>query len=156
MLHSCSLAEEPRAGCVRPRRCVPMGQIKPWQIVLIVVAVAVCGVSVGMTMFGGERIKLGDRIEMADVVTGDRYWIDVSGNRRGTFPAKHPETGMRTLVRIHESDDGNWVSDEISAAAGMLEGSGQDPRELFQAVESFQNGTIRISQADPKKYIPGG
>ena len=46
-----------------------MGQIKPWQIVLIVVAVAVCGVSVGMTMFGAERIKLGDRIEMADVVT---------------------------------------------------------------------------------------
>ncbi|MFG0307276.1 MAG: hypothetical protein ACF8Q5_13785 [Phycisphaerales bacterium JB040] len=133
-----------------------MGQVKPWQIVLIVVAVVVCGVSVGMTMFGGEPIALGDRIEMADVVTGDRYWIDVSGNRRGTFPAKHPETGMRTLVRIHEQEDGTWSSDEIGAAAGMLEGSGKDPRELFEAVESFQNGTIRVSQADPKKYVPGG
>jgi|GEM_PF-1136298 len=133
-----------------------MGQVKPWQIVLIVLALIVCGVSVGMTMFGGGGPRMGDRIEMVDLVSGDRYWIDVSGKRRGTFPAKHPETGLRTLVRIHEQDDGSWTSGEIAASAAQVESTGADPRELFQAVESFENGVVRPNAAEPVEYVPGG
>lgn len=133
-----------------------MGKVKPWQIVLIVLAVVVCGVSVGMTMFGGGGPRLGDRIEMVDLVTGDRYWIDVSGNRRGTFPAKHPETGMRTLVRIHAQEDGTWTSGEIAAAAAQVESTGVDPREVFEAVESYETGVVRPNEADPIEYVPGG
>ncbi|MFT5424899.1 MAG: hypothetical protein ACI89L_002702, partial [Phycisphaerales bacterium] len=81
-----------------------MGQMKPWQLILIVVAVLVCTGSVAMYMFGGQKIQMGTRIDMVDLATGDRWWIDVSGDRRGTFPAKHPETGDRTLVRAHEED----------------------------------------------------
>ena len=133
-----------------------MGQAKPWQIVLIVIAVIGSAGSVAWTLMSRDSIQFGNRIEMVDLVTGDRYWIDVSGDRRGTFPAKHPETQQRTLVRIQEDDNGVWKSFEIRSAAAQIRGSGQNPQELFQAVESFETGVIRVSDAEPKQYRPGG
>jgi len=126
-----------------------MGQMKPWQLILIVVAGLVFAGSVGLYMFGGQKIRMGTRIEMVDLATGDRWWIDVSGDRRGTFPAKHPETGERTLVRAFE-EDGVWKSQEIGAAANFVD------RSKLTAVESFDQGTLRISDAPLKQYKPGG
>ena len=128
-----------------------MGQMKPWQLVLIVVAALVFAGSIAYTMFGGQKIRMGTRIELVDLVTGDRWWIDVSGNKRGTFPAKHPETGERTLARIHEEDDG-WRVDgnDIAAVVTFVD------RSKLTAVESFDQGTVNFSDASEKQYRPGG
>lgn len=126
-----------------------MGQMKPWQLILIVIGVLVCAGSVAMYAFGGQKIQMGTRIEMVDLATGDRWWIDVRGDRRGTFPAKHPETGERTLVRVYE-DGGVWKTDELAAAVNFVD------RSKLMAVESFDQGTLIISDAAEQEFKPGG
>lgn len=126
-----------------------MGQMKPWQLILIVIGLLVCTGSVAMYVFGSPKVQTGTRIDLVDLATGDRWWIDVRGDRRGTFPAKHPETGERTLVRVYE-DGGVWKSNEIGAAVNFVD------RSKLVAVESFDQGTLKISDAAEKQFKPGG
>ena len=48
-----------------------MGSLKPWQLVLVIIAVLVLAVSLWMTVFSGSRVDFGDRVYMVDVATGD-------------------------------------------------------------------------------------
>ncbi|MFT5424981.1 MAG: hypothetical protein ACI89L_002784, partial [Phycisphaerales bacterium] len=45
---------------------------------------------------------------------------------------------------------GVWVSTEIAAAMSFVD------RSKLTAVESFDQGTLRISDASVKQYKPGG
>lgn len=83
-----------------------LDQIKPWQIVLFVVAVVVVGASAYFT-FGRGGPGLSHNLMLLDVKTGQIYTIDTSG-KSVPIPARSPETGERTLYPVTKSEEGEW------------------------------------------------
>lgn len=83
-----------------------MGSARPWQIILFVLALLVLSGGLFLSCRGG--VHLADSILMVDVKTGDRFRFDTSGRKGVGVPAKHPDTGIRTLLPIIERD-GNWL-----------------------------------------------
>lgn len=84
-----------------------MGDAKPWQIILIVVAVVGVGFSVWRFGFG-DRVVQSDHVTTMCVVTGEIYEIRLGKAKGLMLPAKHPETGERTLFPA-EQQGGKWV-----------------------------------------------
>ena len=78
------------------------GNLKPWQIVLFVAAVAALGWSV-WNVLGRDRITQADEIVMVDVNTGELFVKDTS--RAIVMPAAHPDTGAYSLVPVFRDED---------------------------------------------------
>lgn len=99
-----------------------MGQLKPWQMVLIVVAVVVLGASIAWQVFGRERVDKADSVLLMDVATGDLYRVDVRGSRGVAIPARHPDNGERTLIPVIRDDDGVWtITERYRSAVERME-----------------------------------
>lgn len=81
-----------------------MDGLKPWQIVLLVVAVLVLAGSLWLT-FSGSGPDFGSRVYMVDVVSGELFVADTEKQRGMVLPAKHPETGERTLLPVEIGED---------------------------------------------------
>ncbi|MEL7473916.1 MAG: hypothetical protein AAGK04_11420 [Planctomycetota bacterium] len=82
-----------------------MGSVKPWQVLLFVAAIASLAYA-AWNALSGEKVELAQTINLVDVHTGELFEVDVS--RRGmVIPAKHPETGERTLLGVR-LEDGEW------------------------------------------------
>ena len=81
-----------------------MDNIKPWQIVLFIVAFAAVGFSVWKFGFSNS-IPTTDGYLTVDIMTGQRYDIKKGKARGVPLPAKHPETGERTLYPINPVSD---------------------------------------------------
>ena len=92
-----------------------MGELKPWQIVLMIVAVLVLAGSLWMTL-GGRSVPNPNQIIVADVETGELFSIDTSGSKLALLPARHPETGEKTLYPVQKNDDGEWVITRLLAS----------------------------------------
>ena len=83
-----------------------MDNIKPWQIILFVVALVVLGFSVWKFAFTSDVPKTTGYLTV-DIMTGQLYDIRKGKARGVPLPAKHPETGDRTLYPV------NLVSDLV-------------------------------------------
>jgi len=85
-----------------------MGQAKPWQIVLMIVAgVALC-VSLYFSL-RSDGLKLDNSVTMADVATGEVYHLPIGKGPGGaTIPGRNPKTGETTLMPIVQ-ENGKWV-----------------------------------------------
>jgi hypothetical protein len=79
--------------------------LKPWHIVLFVVAVG--GLAAGVYFsVGSDRPQLRHSVLMADVVTGELFRVDTS---KGIFiPAVNPDTGKPSLFPAEKGEDGSW------------------------------------------------
>lgn len=89
-----------------------MGDAKPWQIILIVVAVVGVGFSVWRFGFAsqGDRHLLADSIVMIDVNTGELFEFSLRGRRGVMVPASNPQTGLEALLPVFQSEtDGGWM-----------------------------------------------
>jgi hypothetical protein len=84
-----------------------MGSLKPWQLVLVIVAALVLAVSLWMTLSGSDVPRPGE-ITVADVETGELFVMDTSGKKIALLPATNPDTGNRTLFPVRKEDDGSW------------------------------------------------
>ena len=84
-----------------------MEKIKPWQIILIVLAVGVFGFSAWRFISGGSIPKTSGYITV-DIMTGQLYDIQKGKARGVPLPAKNPETGVRTLYPAHQVEDLSW------------------------------------------------
>ena len=105
-----------------------MGQVKPWQIVLMVAAVVAMAASAYFTL-GGSGIKLEDEVLLVDITTGDLYAFPTGGHRAIVCPAKNPDTGKIALFRVFKNGEGAWaVSSRDLGALGMVEG---EPKALL-------------------------
>jgi len=119
-----------------------MNDIKPWQIVLIIVAVGVLAFT-AFRMMGQEKIKGANGLMTVDVMTGQMYMVQKGKARGIVYPVKHPETGDRTLYPIvQEADSDIW---EISPR--MQEGIPKKIREQSKVLGS--GGQIEILDSDP-------
>lgn len=82
-----------------------MGSLKPWQLVLVIVAALVLAVSLWISL-SGDKVDFGDRVYMVDVESGTIYYANTGGRRGVIIPAKSPRTGNRTLVPVQIDDEG--------------------------------------------------
>lgn len=122
-----------------------MGSVRPWHYILFGAALIALVLGLWLSMRGG--VHLADELIMVDVKTGDRFRFDVSGNRGVTVPAKHPDTGQRTLLPVVQTD-GRWViSERYRGALGDLEPSTDNVRMSTFEV-TFSDAGIRSGRKE--------
>lgn len=86
-----------------------MNEIKPWQIVLIIVAVMVLAFS-GYRMMGSGVVKGPSGQMTVDVLTGQLYMLKKGKARGIMYPAKNPDTGDRTLFPVVQDEGSDeWI-----------------------------------------------
>lgn len=121
-----------------------MGDAKPWQIVLIVVAVVGLGFSVWKFGFN-KGPELPNSVMLVDVKTGNLFELQLSGRKAAIYPEKHPETGEHTLMPVRKQDDGTWQI--ISRMLPAL----QDVQGGTPAVTDPRSGTVSITDGRPRR-----
>lgn len=85
-----------------------MDNIKPWQIILLVAAVAVLGFSVVRYGLGSNPAdELASSLTLVDVETGQLYTASIKGPRSLLIPAPRPDSQDTALIPVFE-EDGNW------------------------------------------------
>lgn len=99
-----------------------MENVKPWQIILMVVAFAVLGFSVFRFGFGGSiESQMADEMMLMDVQTGQLYVRDLSGRKAFIIPDRNPDTHKIALLPVYE-EDGEWfLEDRYSGAIEQVE-----------------------------------
>lgn len=121
-----------------------MGEIKPWQWVVVVAAVLMIGYT-AFSFLTSTRIPNPGSIMVADIETGEMFSIDTSGKKMAILPAFNPDTGTKTLYPVRQDDEGRWVVTPLMA--GMLaeyEGEGA-------ALESPQSRVVRVVEGSPRR-----
>ena len=89
-----------------------MENVKPWQIILIVIAFAVLGFSVLKFGIGGSvEGQMANEMMLIDVQTGQLYIRDISGKRAFIIPDRNPDTRKIALIPVYE-EDGEWFLEE--------------------------------------------
>jgi hypothetical protein len=122
-----------------------MDNIKPWQIILFVAAIGVLGFSVWKFGFSSS-VPVTDGYLTIDVKTGQLYDIKKGRAKGVSLPAKHPETGERTLFPVNLVDGMDYVIPsgyESFLSEEVREGSKLDPGKF----------TITASPADPIRHV---
>jgi hypothetical protein len=113
-----------------------MGQVKPWQVVVLVAALVALGVSVYFTMFSGPRLELADSVRMADVNSGELFRLKI-GPGGAMIPGTNPKTKAVSLLPIEERDGKWFISERYLSALKGLEGE-------HKAVLDAKTGEIRV------------
>jgi len=83
-----------------------MQNFKPWHGILMLAAAVALGFGV-FTLFSRE-VPRATQVYLIDVASGEVFRAPIGGQRALTLPAKHPESGERTLLPIQQSEDGGW------------------------------------------------
>ncbi len=92
-----------------------MRQVKLWQIVLFVAAAGAI-VLTAYRLWRGDSVEVAHDLLVADIATGQVFEIDTNG-KGIALPAKHPETGDRTLYPIFRGEGGQWTLESRALAA---------------------------------------
>jgi hypothetical protein len=116
-----------------------MGKLKPWQIALIALGLVVGIGSFAWSMLSGNEIRRPDSLLLVDTATGDRFRADMGGKRSLILPAKHPSTGLRTILRLEERD-GGWFVQGPSLVADL-------PEAQRAAIRDLESGAVTVSDA---------
>ena len=123
-----------------------MGKVKPWQIVVMVIAVVAVAASAYLSLSGGETVKLSNEITMVDVNSGDLFAFAVDRRHVVMPPEKNPETGKRTLLSVNKTGEGKWMLDgrELGAMLPTIEGD-------HKAVIDRKTGEVKVNNEKPKR-----
>ena len=120
-----------------------MDKLKPWQTVLMIVAVLVLAVSVWRSM-SGESVEQPDRVSLVDIATGDRFYVKTGGRRLTILPERHPDTGERTLYPVLKDEDGNWV------VSPLLRGDLTAYEGDKSALASAEGFVVNLTEVSPR------
>jgi hypothetical protein len=89
-----------------------MGGAKPWQIVVIVVAVlGACASIIYSCSAMGSPVKQATKAHMVDIRTGELFEAPYPDKRPVFFPAKNPKSGEMTLFPVALVED-KWLLDK--------------------------------------------
>jgi hypothetical protein len=97
-----------------------MGDIKPWQIVVLVAAVVVVGASVYFSLGDGD-VRVDSHVQMVDTSSGELIRVRV-GKGGATIPGKNPQTGQMTLMPVEERDGQWFIRERYLSALQFIEG----------------------------------
>ncbi|MCC7390074.1 MAG: hypothetical protein IT431_15045 [Phycisphaerales bacterium] len=123
-----------------------MQKVKPWQIVLFVLAVGALGFGLYRSFFR-QKLDLSDSIVMVDVETGELYRFSIAGRRGVGVPNYNPDSGKLTLLPVTQDEQGVW---KITERALRLLG---DLEVDAKAVVSRDTGEVS-AVGSPKKATP--
>ena len=85
-----------------------MGELRPWQIAVMVLAVVVLSGSILWQCNDQSKvIDLANHVTVADVVTGDLFDAPLPSGKAVVYPAKNPETGQVSVFPV-ASEAGQW------------------------------------------------
>lgn len=121
-----------------------MNGAKPWQIVLIVVAVLAVSASLWYQIFGGDDLSSSDSITVVDVKTGELFKSPKPSKRAIELPAINPNTKTNTLVPAYQ-ENGEWFVSELFVGYARAN-SGKGADSIFKEA---QGGKINPKSADP-------
>lgn len=122
-----------------------MDNIKPWQIVLFILAIGALGFSV-WKFTSSSSVPTTNGYLTVDIMTGQRFDIRKGKAKGVPLPAKHPDTGQRTLYPINQV---NELVYEIPAGfesyltENVRDGSKLDPGQM----------TITVLPDNPIKFV---
>lgn len=122
-----------------------MSEIKPWQMIVIALAVLVLGYT-GWSFISTDSIEQPSGIMTVDIMTGQLYDVRKGRAKGMALPARHPETNEPTLFPVERNEQGDWHIIERYAA-----GIDDELRE-----ESLLRGSglkIEFSSASPIKHV---
>ena len=88
-----------------------MEGVKPWQLAVIVLGLLGGTGLLVWNAVGSERIEKADKMMLVDIATGQLFEANIAGRRAVLVPAKHPETGERTLMPVGKDEQGTWRGD---------------------------------------------
>ncbi len=114
-----------------------MGSAKPWQIILIILAILALAGGLFVSCRGG--VNLSDGLLMVDVETGDRFRFDTSGKKGTYVPGLNPDTQRRTLLPIVNRDGVWFLDDHFRSRLESIEGE--------HAAVDQSTYEVRISEA---------
>lgn len=123
-----------------------MGDVKPWQVILIVASLLVLGFSVWKFALSGG-VDMPDSVLLVDVKTGDLFTLDISGRRAAYYPEVNPDTGEHSLLPVVQDESGSWMISQHSLA--VLE----DVEGGTPAVLDPSSGRVQVS-SDRAKRLP--
>jgi hypothetical protein len=121
-----------------------MDKIKPWQIILFIAAIGVLGFTAWKFAFSNGIPKT-DGYLTVDIMTGQLYEVRKGKARGVPLPAKHPDTGDRTLYPVNQLDGLRYeipVGFESFLTENAREGSVLDPGKLTITVSEEEAVTI--------------
>ena len=84
-----------------------MQQLKPWQIVLFVLAIAALSFGIFKSC-SGQNLDLANSIVMVDVETGELFSFDIGGKRGVGVPNFNPDSGKLSLLPVTKDETGTW------------------------------------------------
>jgi hypothetical protein len=86
-----------------------MRNAKPWQIVLLVLAVIAVIASTIYSLRNSDDLGLSNKIPMVDVITGDRYIVKLPKSGSMEIPGINPTTKETTLLPYWKDEEsGQW------------------------------------------------
>jgi len=97
-----------------------MGNVKPWQVVLIVVALVAVAVSAYTTFAGSDKPHLADRLRVVDINTGHEVMMPMSDVKN--IPALNAETNTFTYFPVEERDGKVFIKERYMGAVPNAEG----------------------------------
>ncbi|MEM7628074.1 MAG: hypothetical protein AAF356_01490 [Planctomycetota bacterium] len=81
--------------------------MKPWQIILMIVALLVLGGSIAWQLSSSDEPEVGGDVLLVDIRSGEVFRANTSGRRAVVIPAKHPDTGERTIYPAERTESGD-------------------------------------------------
>jgi hypothetical protein len=100
-----------------------MGQFKPWQIVVLALALIGAGVMTFYSCSGGSgQPELATSVNLVDVKTGALFLAKYPEKRPVSYPAKNPETGEATLYPVYQKDGAWYLTSRVIGAAKSTPG----------------------------------
>jgi hypothetical protein len=101
-----------------------MGDVKPWQVILIAASLVVLGGSIwffGLRSTGETRL-MANALVLIDVESGQLYEFDLKGRKGVIVPERHPVSGKLSLIPVYQDEAGAWiVGDRDRSSIGLVE-----------------------------------
>ncbi|MBK7405405.1 MAG: hypothetical protein IPJ41_12430 [Phycisphaerales bacterium] len=124
-----------------------MEQVKRWQIVVFVAAVAAMAFGVWWSLGRGPTAKSSHETLLVDVTTGDLF--DFSTKNKGVvIPERNPDTGKIALFPVQKTEGGEWVVESRYLGKTALKEVEGDPKMLDAGT-----GKVKVSSETPKRYV---
>lgn len=122
-----------------------MSDIKPWHIVLIVVAAGVVAFS-GWRFINQGKIETPSGYMTVDIMTGQLYLIQKGKAKGMLLPALHPKTKNRTLYPVvREENSDQWILDP--GYTGSL------TENIRNQTDMLSGDKIDILETDPVVFV---
>ena len=123
-----------------------MSAMKPWQVVILVVAVVAVSVSVYMSFGAAPQIdNMATESRMVDVHTGQVFLFSLGGRKGVIVPETNPDTGKSTLLPIM-TDESGMVRITPTALAAL-----RDLGDDLKAVVDRKSGEVKLSDDKPRR-----